>query len=57
MRAGEPPGRPASPQPGQPAPEPDAGRPGGTADSGIDARRRLAGVLLAAGGLPLLTSC
>ncbi len=43
------------PQPGHPAPEPEPGAPGGTADSGIDARRRLAGVLLAAGGLPLLT--
>jgi two-component system, OmpR family, sensor histidine kinase KdpD len=44
-----------SPQPGHPAPEPEPGGPGGIADSGIDARRRLAGVLLAAGGLPLLT--
>jgi two-component system, OmpR family, sensor histidine kinase KdpD len=42
-------------QPGDLALEPEPGGLAATADGAIDARRRLAGVLIAAGGLPLLT--
>ena len=42
-------------QPGQPPPEPGPGGLGAAADGGIDARRRLAAVLIAVAGLPLLT--
>ncbi len=43
------------PRPGHLALEPEPGDLAATADGAIDARRRLAGVLIAAGGLPLLT--
>jgi two-component system, OmpR family, sensor histidine kinase KdpD len=43
------------PQPGHLALEPEPGDLAATADGAIDARRRLAGVLIAAAGLPLLT--
>src|SRR5580658_9812554 len=45
----------AGPRPGYLASEPEPGGLAATADGAIDARRRLAGVLIAAGGLPLLT--
>src|SRR5580658_2492901 len=43
------------PRPGHLALEPEPGDLAATADGAIDARRRLAGVLIAAAGLPLLT--
>ncbi|MGH3149938.1 MAG: hypothetical protein ACRDOB_04295, partial [Streptosporangiaceae bacterium] len=42
-------------RPGQPALEPEPVGLAAAADGAIDARRRLAGVLIAAGGLPPIT--